>query len=43
MVDVADEGGARFATLNELGVLGDASKVLVVAEATVAKEMVNLV
>ena len=37
------EGRARFATLNELGVLGDASEVLVVAETTVAEEMVDLV
>ena len=36
------EGGSGFATLNELGVLGDASKVLVVTEATVAEEVVGL-
>ena len=37
------EGRAGFATLNELGVFGDASEVLVVAETAVAEEMVDLV
>ena len=37
------KGRSGFTTLDELGVLGDASEVLVVVETTVSKDMVDLV